>query len=169
MKNVRWATLLGLAFLAACSAEHGRAPKGQYEPGGSLDERGNAATSRALGGGMGSAEPPGGWVEWVGDERGDPARVSDRYDSGGAALDPGAGPIESLTGQITGVEGDTVQIQPEEGEPISLRLDENPEITLQGSLVSREALAPGTKVLASYRIDEKQPVANTLELVPNGG
>lgn len=168
MKNVQWATLLGLVLLVSCSAEHGRAPKGQYEPGGPLDDRGNAATSRALGRPIGSAEPPEGWAAWVDTEKMNPSDLSDRYDAGGAALDPGASPLESVTGRITGVEGDAVQIQPEQGQPISLRLDENPEITLEGSLVSREALVPGTKVLASYRIDDEKPVANTLELVPNG-
>lgn len=168
MKNVQLATWLGLVLMAAgCSKEHGRAPEGQYEPTGKVDERGNAATSRALGRSIDSAEPPGAWVDWVGQEKGDPSLLSDRYDAGGAGLDPGAAPLEGVEGEITGVEEGQIEIQPDKGQPISLRLDENPDITLEGILVSTEALKPGMRVLASYRADRK-PVANTIELVPQG-
>ena len=156
----------GLLALGAtgCAREHGDAPPGQHEPGGTRDNAGNAATARASGANrpLGSAEAPDAWVDL---ERTDPAALYERYDAGGEDLDPGAGPRSDVLGTVTNVSENALQIRPEQGPPVRLQLDDTAQVTLAGNLVASSEIRPGAEVRASYRQSDGKQVLDQLELL----
>ncbi|WP_373048954.1 hypothetical protein [Vulgatibacter sp.] len=160
--------VVGALVLVACSREHGAAPKGTFAPGGPIDNRGNAATSRALGEErpLGSAEAPAAYVDV---EEAQPWQLYERYDAGGAQLDPSASALEEVSGRVVGVSEDQLRIQPEQGQPISLRLESPSQVTLGGSLMAPDQLEQGAEVRASFVVEEGQPVANDVAVLSTPG
>lgn len=170
----------GAAMLTSgCREEHGRAPLGQFEPGGPVDQRGNSATTRALepqaqaqptlpavqplGQTLGSAEPP---APFVNVETVTAPDVGNLYDAGGEAIDPAAQPVSAVTGRVTQLGPGTLQLQPEGGQPVQLATNQFPEVTLDGTLISQQAITEGALVRASYRQGQNnQQIADTIEVI----
>lgn len=161
--------VIAAGLAAACSREHGAAPEGTFAPGGPVDDRGNAAASRALRGGSAEApivpDDPEAIVLRPPDEPTGPERIADRQDAGAIAEAPILGRSEGVEGRIVSADEEELRIEPAHGEPVSLRIDETAQVTLDGSLVSREEIRQGARVRASYRMEDGRPIVENVELL----
>jgi len=161
-RTLPWTLLAGL-LAAACAREHGDAPAGQFAPGGPIDQRGNAATTRALGG-----TPPGRGEPGDGPRGGmDPARLADQQDAG--ALDSGV--IDGqVQGRVAAVGEERVRIVSERGQPFDLSLEEA-AVTLGGTLISSADLRQGAEVRATFRTTRGDQRATDIEVLatPDAG
>lgn len=144
---------------AGCAAnEHGDAPRGQHAPGGTWDNAGNAATSRALG------EDVGGEAPVAALERDSPPAAI--FDAGAQSLRPLTGREQGeVVGRVTALEDGSMRVQPEQGPSVHLQFEDFSQVMLGGSLVSESSLRPGAEVRASYVLNDGRRTANDVAVL----